>query len=146
MRHSSFYALYADAKLSTFGRGMVSIQVMLGCPSTPRRTSEGSVSTFTLTTAPAVELTQLAVAIAARTRLLEQKQPAARSTWPFRECTGFLAGSDFSAADDDRAMSEVKALVSQALGQSDFDVTKVHLLLSGSIKGQVSSFRDAHGH
>lgn len=48
-----------------------------------------------------------------------------------------ILGSDLPEC---AAMKDVTALVSHALGGSEVTVTKVHLLVTGSIRGQVSSF------
>ena len=134
MPHSSYYLLQRDHKLGTFGRCIVSIQVHFNCQESTGRTNN-QVSTFTLQDTAA--LTRLATQIAGETHLLRAQQPADRSTWAFQEYTGMILGSDLTQC---ATMTEVTSLVSHALGGSEVTVQKVHLLVTGSIRGQVSSF------
>lgn len=134
MPHSSYYLLLRDRRLGTFGRCIVSIQVHFNRQESTGRTNN-QVSTFTLQ--DTAELTRLAKEIADKTHLLRAQQPADRSTWAFQEYTGMILGSDLPQC---AAMTDVTALVSDALGGSEVTVTKVHLLVTGSIRGQVSSF------
>ena len=133
--HSSYYALQRTYRLGTFGRAIVSIQVMFSNPERAPR-ANNQVSTFTLQ--DAADLTRLAKQIARKTHLLPAQQPENRSKWAFKEQTGFIVGSNLPEGD---TMAEVKALVANALGWPDIDfaVHKLHLLFTGSIRGQVSS-------
>lgn len=134
MAHSSYYALQRDNKFGAFGRCMVSIQVLFNHQERTGRTNN-QVSTFTLQNT--AKLTRLATQIAGETHLLRSQQPATRSTWAFQEYTGMIVGSELPRGE---TMTEVTTLVSHALGGSEVTVQKLHLLVSGSIRGQVSSF------
>ena len=101
--------------------------------------TNNQVSTFTLQNT--ATLTRLATQIAAETHLLRSQvatqHPATRSTWAFQEYTGMIVGSELPKGE---TMTEVTTLVSHALGGSEVTVQKLHLLVTGSIRGQVSSF------
>ena len=136
INHSSFHARCTPETgfgLSTFGRALISIQVMFSFADSTRR-SNASVSTSTV---PEAGLTDLAVAIAGSTSLLPQKLPEQLSTWTNGERSGMLLGSDL---EDDGLISQVRAVVAQACGNDSVGaIQKIHLLLSGSFKGQVTS-------
>jgi len=114
----------------------VSIQVLFSHQERTGRTNN-QVSTFSYLPFTIPSLTQLATQIAGETHLLRSQQPADRSTWAFQEYTGMIVGSELPKGE---TMTEVTALVSHALGGSEVTVRKLHLLVTGSIRGQVSSF------
>jgi hypothetical protein len=112
----------------------VSIHVLFNHQESTGRTNN-QVSTFTLQ--DTAVLTRLATKIAGETHLLHAQQPAGRSAWAFEEYTGMILGSDLPQG---ATMAEVTGLVSHALGGSEVTVQKLHLRVTGSIRGQVSSF------
>ena len=144
MYHSSYYAICAPGgytannpvyDLSDFGRAMISIQVMHDHPERIRRTTAQEVSTFSFDNEQL--LRDLALDIADKTKLHRAKQPNERAMWALEERTGFLLGTD---VDDGNLKNRVSAVL-QAMyaNSSDITIRKVHLLLSGSIRGQVKA-------
>ena len=144
MYHSSFYAICApggySAKhpvydLSDFGRAMISIQVMHDHPVRPQRTTAQGVSTFSF--GHEKLLRDLALDIAGKTKLHTAKQPNERAIWALDERTGFLLGTD---VDDHNLITRVSAVLQTMYEHSSaIMIRKVHLLLSGSIRGQVKA-------
>lgn len=144
MYHSSFYVICAPGgytannpvyDLSDFGRAMISIQVMHDHPESKRRTTAQEVSTFSFENEQL--LRDLALDIAGKTKLHPAKQPGERAMWALEERTGFLLGTD---VDDGNLITRVRAVLQSMYGSnSAITIRKVHLLLSGSIRGQVKA-------
>jgi hypothetical protein len=143
MHHSSFYALCAPSgydvnkpayELSDFGRAMISIQVMHDNPQKTKRT-DGGIWSFSLEDTQL--LRALALDIAAMTKLHPAKQPLERATWALEERTGFLLGTDVHDSDLKTRVGTVLAKMYDS--SSAIMIRKVHLLLSGTIRGQVTA-------
>jgi hypothetical protein len=135
--HSSFFASSPTRQHHTFGKPTLSIQVMFTHENgSSNRGGAKVVKTHTAT--DIAELTNIANDIADKTHLLKYKP----STFAHVTRVGMILGSDCQQTE---LQERVKEALCDAFSSDDaayyhgVTVHKVHLLMTGCIKGQVSA-------